>query len=143
MEDGSMVTNGESEEFWAECAHRSRERGGDLRVRRRRGKRRRRFEHGARTWQRAHELHPNNPPAPSHPKPPSRAPAPKPDDDVTPQPPEGPSTEYRLMASKLNGWKYDVMKFESRKRIEINASGFLACRIARAEVCGGGRRRAQ
>ena len=24
------------------------------------------------------------------------------------------------MSSKLNGWKYDVMKFESRKRIEIN-----------------------
>ncbi|KAM5530859.1 hypothetical protein V8D89_008635 [Ganoderma adspersum] len=79
---------------------------------------------------RAHELHPNKPPAPSHPKPPSRAPAPKTDDDVTPQPPEGPSTEYRLMASKLNGWKYDVMKFESRKRIEINASGFLVCRLA-------------
>lgn len=52
--------------------------------------------------------------------PPRRAPAPKTDDDVTPQPPEGPFTEYRLMSSKLNGWKYDVMKFESRKRIEIN-----------------------
>ena len=24
------------------------------------------------------------------------------------------------MSSKLNGWKYDVMKFESRKKVELN-----------------------
>ncbi|KAI0832446.1 hypothetical protein BC628DRAFT_1406917 [Trametes gibbosa] len=35
--------------------------------------------------------------------------------------PDGPFAEFRLMSSKLNGWKYDVMKFESRKRVDINA----------------------
>ncbi|KAI1782210.1 hypothetical protein LXA43DRAFT_1148902 [Ganoderma leucocontextum] len=58
-------------------------------------------------------------PAP-YPVPPRRAPAPKADDNTTPQPPERPFTEYRLMSSKLNGWMYDVMMFESRKRVEIN-----------------------
>ncbi|OJT03740.1 Transcription initiation factor IIF subunit alpha [Trametes pubescens] len=51
------------------------------------------------------------------------APLPKPkaaDDDKKQAPPEGPYAEFRLMSSKLNGWKYDVMKFESRKRIDIN-----------------------
>ncbi|OSD04277.1 hypothetical protein PYCCODRAFT_1451181 [Trametes coccinea BRFM310] len=51
------------------------------------------------------------------------APAPKPkaeDEELKPPPPEGPYSEFRLLSSKLNGWKYDVMKFESRKRVDIN-----------------------
>jgi transcription initiation factor TFIIF subunit alpha len=35
--------------------------------------------------------------------------------------PEGPYQEYRLMSSALNGWKYDVMKFDSRKNVDISA----------------------
>ncbi|TFK75907.1 Rap30/74 interaction domain-containing protein [Pluteus cervinus] len=34
--------------------------------------------------------------------------------------PEGPYQEFRLMSSALNGWKYDVMKFDSRKPIDIS-----------------------
>ncbi|KAI0677524.1 hypothetical protein C8Q78DRAFT_1003079 [Trametes maxima] len=47
-------------------------------------------------------------------------PAPKVEEDTKPAPPEGPFSEFRLLSSKLNGWKYDVMKFESRKRVDIN-----------------------
>ncbi|KAH9853446.1 hypothetical protein C2E23DRAFT_915895 [Lenzites betulinus] len=52
------------------------------------------------------------------------APTPKKDadaDEAKPALPDGPFAEFRLMSSKLNGWKYDVMKFESRKRVDINA----------------------
>ncbi|KAI0750851.1 hypothetical protein C8Q80DRAFT_1099429 [Daedaleopsis nitida] len=58
--------------------------------------------------------------SPARAAPPRRAPAVKTEDDSVSQPPEGPFSEYRLMSSKLNGWKYDVMKFESRKKVEIN-----------------------
>jgi transcription initiation factor TFIIF subunit alpha len=34
--------------------------------------------------------------------------------------PEGPFQEFRLMSSALNGWKYDVMKFDSRKSVDIS-----------------------
>lgn len=34
--------------------------------------------------------------------------------------PEGPFQEFRLMSSALNGWKYDVMKFDSRKPVDIS-----------------------
>jgi transcription initiation factor TFIIF subunit alpha len=34
--------------------------------------------------------------------------------------PEGPFQEFKLMSSALNGWKYDVMKFDSRKPIDIS-----------------------
>lgn len=34
--------------------------------------------------------------------------------------PEGPYQEFRLMSSALNGWKYDVMKFDSRKPVDIS-----------------------
>ncbi|KAF8913900.1 hypothetical protein CPB84DRAFT_1757855 [Gymnopilus junonius] len=34
--------------------------------------------------------------------------------------PDGPYTEYRLLSSMLNGWKYDVMKFDSRKPVDIS-----------------------
>lgn len=49
-----------------------------------------------------------------------RPPIPKTEDDALPPLPEGEYSEYRLLSSKLNGWKYDVMKFESRKKVEIN-----------------------
>lgn len=53
--------------------------------------------------------------------PPFPKPKPKADDDEKKQAlPDGPYAEFRLMSSKLNGWKYDVMKFESRKRVDIN-----------------------
>ncbi|CAL1700613.1 unnamed protein product [Somion occarium] len=52
-----------------------------------------------------------------------RIPRPRPkqedEDSLTPSPPEGPYQEFRLMSSALNGWKYDVMKFESRKAVDI------------------------
>ncbi|KAI0660957.1 hypothetical protein C8Q70DRAFT_754997 [Cubamyces menziesii] len=51
---------------------------------------------------------------------PAPPPKPKTEDEAKPPPPEGPYSEFRLLSSKLNGWKYDVMKFESRKRIDIN-----------------------
>jgi transcription initiation factor TFIIF subunit alpha len=34
--------------------------------------------------------------------------------------PEGPFQEFKLMSSALNGWKYDVMKFDSRKPVDIS-----------------------
>lgn len=34
--------------------------------------------------------------------------------------PDGPFQEFRLMSSALNGWKYDVMKFDSRKPVDIS-----------------------
>jgi transcription initiation factor TFIIF subunit alpha len=34
--------------------------------------------------------------------------------------PDGPFQEFKLMSSALNGWKYDVMKFDSRKPIDIS-----------------------
>lgn len=33
--------------------------------------------------------------------------------------PEGPYQEFHLVSSALNGWKYDVMKFDSRKTVDI------------------------
>ncbi|KAJ4478082.1 transcription initiation factor [Lentinula aciculospora] len=41
------------------------------------------------------------------------------DDEADLQLPEGPYQEFRIMSSALNGWKYDVMKFDSRKSIDI------------------------
>lgn len=34
--------------------------------------------------------------------------------------PDGPFQEFKLMSSALNGWKYDVMKFDSRKPTDIS-----------------------
>lgn len=34
--------------------------------------------------------------------------------------PEGEFSEYKLMSSALNGWKYDVMKFDSRKPVDLS-----------------------
>lgn len=33
--------------------------------------------------------------------------------------PDGPYQEFRLLSSALNGWKYDVMKFDSRRPVDI------------------------
>ncbi|PPQ77758.1 hypothetical protein CVT25_011193 [Psilocybe cyanescens] len=33
--------------------------------------------------------------------------------------PEGPFQEYKLLSSVLNGWRYDVMKFDSRRPVDI------------------------
>ncbi|KAL0579683.1 transcription factor IIF subunit tfg1 [Marasmius crinis-equi] len=33
--------------------------------------------------------------------------------------PEGPYQEFKLMSSALNGWKFDVMKFDSRKVVDL------------------------
>ncbi|RPD67135.1 Rap30/74 interaction domain-containing protein [Lentinus tigrinus ALCF2SS1-7] len=60
-------------------------------------------------------------PRPGPPRPaPLRRPPVKTEDETAPQMPEGPFSEYRLVSSKLNGWKYDIMKFDSRKKVEIN-----------------------
>lgn len=37
--------------------------------------------------------------------------------------PDGEFSEYKLMSSALNGWKYDVMKFDSRKIIDVSTWG--------------------
>ena len=63
-------------------------------------------------------------PQPSPPKRPrpavARPPPKKPDDDDDMAAlPEGPYTEFKLVSSALNGWKYDVMKFDSRKQVDI------------------------
>ncbi|KDR83739.1 hypothetical protein GALMADRAFT_236092 [Galerina marginata CBS 339.88] len=33
--------------------------------------------------------------------------------------PDGPYQEYKLLSSVLNGWKYDVMKFDSRRPVDV------------------------
>ncbi|KAK1236574.1 transcription factor IIF subunit tfg1 [Marasmius sp. AFHP31] len=33
--------------------------------------------------------------------------------------PEGPYQEFKVMSSALNGWKFDVMKFDSRKGVDL------------------------
>ena len=60
-------------------------------------------------------------PSPTPPSPPKpRPPRPKPEDkDEKPARPEGPFSEFRLMSSALNGWKYDVMKFDRRTAVDI------------------------
>ncbi|KAJ7283649.1 transcription initiation factor [Mycena rebaudengoi] len=60
-------------------------------------------------------------PAPS-PKKSSAVPRPKPipeDEDDGLKLPEGPFQEFKVMSSALNGWKYDVMKFDSRKPVDL------------------------
>ena len=43
----------------------------------------------------------------------------KEDEDEELKLPEGPYQEFRLLSSALNGWKYDVMKFDSRRSVDI------------------------
>ena len=44
---------------------------------------------------------------------------PKDDDEEELKLPDGPYQEFRLLSSALNGWKYDVMKFDSRRPVDI------------------------
>ncbi|TRM67592.1 hypothetical protein BD626DRAFT_449538 [Schizophyllum amplum] len=37
--------------------------------------------------------------------------------------PDGPYTDYKLMSSALNGWKYDIMKLDTRNQIELSSWG--------------------
>jgi transcription initiation factor TFIIF subunit alpha len=72
-----------------------------------------------------------HPPKPGPPKPalsnegsqsPRRKPPPqlkKEDEDEDLKLPDGPYQEFRLLSSVLNGWKYDVMKFDSRRPVDI------------------------
>jgi len=62
---------------------------------------------------------PSNPSTP--PSKPSPKPSPKPEKEPTPalSLPEGEYIDYTLVSSALNGWKYDVMKFDSRKSVDI------------------------
>ncbi|KAL0950030.1 hypothetical protein HGRIS_010038 [Hohenbuehelia grisea] len=60
-------------------------------------------------------------PSPTKPRPPRPKPAPAADDlDESAKLPTGPFQEFRLMSSALNGWKYDVMKFDSHKVVDIS-----------------------
>ncbi|ESK96006.1 transcription initiation factor iif subunit alpha [Moniliophthora roreri MCA 2997] len=43
------------------------------------------------------------------------------DDTDTFKLPEGPYQEYKLMSSALKGWKFDVMKFDTRKVVDLNS----------------------
>ncbi|EPQ59255.1 hypothetical protein GLOTRDRAFT_119452 [Gloeophyllum trabeum ATCC 11539] len=71
-------------------------------------------------------FHPKKPkpgqaPPPKAPGTPRKAP-PKPppkDDDLNPPRPEGEYIEYQLESSALNGWKYDLMKFDSRRPVDV------------------------
>ncbi|CAK5262723.1 unnamed protein product [Mycena citricolor] len=45
--------------------------------------------------------------------------APPKEEDEELQLPDTPFQEFKLMSSSLNGWKYDVMKFDSRKPVEL------------------------
>ncbi|KAI0269143.1 hypothetical protein BC834DRAFT_864955 [Gloeopeniophorella convolvens] len=69
----------------------------------------------------ARTISPQKPKAPSTSSTPPAKPSPKPEKEATSavQLPEGPYTDYTLVSSALNGWKYDVMKFDSRKPVDI------------------------
>ena len=56
---------------------------------------------------------PSTPPAKSSPKPEQESVV------TSPSLPEGSYTDYTLVSSALNGWKYDVMKFDSRKPVDV------------------------
>jgi transcription initiation factor TFIIF subunit alpha len=44
---------------------------------------------------------------------------PKDNDEEELKLPEGPYQEFKLLSSALNGWKYDVMKFDSRRPVDV------------------------
>jgi hypothetical protein len=63
---------------------------------------------------------PQKPQTPPNPSTPPTKSSPKPEPEVAAVSlPEGPYTDYTLVSSALNGWKYDVMKFDSRKPVDI------------------------
>ena len=51
--------------------------------------------------------------------PPNPRTKPKDNDEEELKLPDGPYQEFRLLSSALNGWKYDVMKFDSRRPVDI------------------------
>jgi transcription initiation factor TFIIF subunit alpha len=66
---------------------------------------------------------------PARPRPVASVPTPQPTETVKTEEeaalealdlPDTPYQEYKLMSSALNGWRYDVMKFESRKPVDIS-----------------------
>ncbi|KAI0347540.1 Rap30/74 interaction domain-containing protein [Trametopsis cervina] len=61
---------------------------------------------------------PSSTPAAKRPRPPRPKPA---DDDGRIPPPEGPCDVYSLVSSSLKGWRYDVMKFDSRKPVDLSS----------------------
>ncbi|KAG6854783.1 hypothetical protein C0991_001210 [Blastosporella zonata] len=58
-------------------------------------------------------------PSPRKPAPPKSKLAPAEQADEGLNLPSGPFQEFKLMSSALNGWKYDVMKFDSRKPVDL------------------------
>lgn len=51
---------------------------------------------------------------------PTARPSPKAEpDDVKPALPEGPFQEFKLMSCDRGGWRYDVMKFDARRPVDI------------------------
>lgn len=58
-------------------------------------------------------------PSPSPRKPTTSKPKAPPEDEAL-RLPSGPYQEFKLMSSALNGWKYDVMKFDSRKIVDLS-----------------------
>ncbi|KAK0491031.1 transcription initiation factor [Armillaria novae-zelandiae] len=59
--------------------------------------------------------------SPQKPRPPKAvAPRKQDDDDDDLHLPDGPYSDFKLFSSALNGWKYDVMKFDSRKPVDIS-----------------------
>jgi transcription initiation factor TFIIF subunit alpha len=64
---------------------------------------------------------PQKPKMSPNPSTPPSKPSPKPEKEAVAAPslPEGSYTDYTLVSSALNGWKYDVMKFDSRKPVDI------------------------
>ena len=58
-------------------------------------------------------------PRPRVPRP--RPPKPEPDPDEDNETPKGGYTDYQVISSSLLGWKYDIMKFDSRgKEVDLN-----------------------
>jgi transcription initiation factor TFIIF subunit alpha len=58
-------------------------------------------------------------PRPRVPRPRPPKPEPDPDEDTTP--PAGTYTDFQVVSSSLHGWKYDVMKFDSRgKEVDLH-----------------------
>ncbi|KAG6919431.1 hypothetical protein DXG01_006314 [Tephrocybe rancida] len=58
-------------------------------------------------------------PSPRKPGPPRPKPQPAEPEEEGLNLPSGPFQEFKLMSSALNGWKYDVMKFDSRKSVDL------------------------
>ena len=60
---------------------------------------------------------PQSPPKPATPRATPPQPTQEDDDDV--KLPDGPFQEYKIMSSPSTGWKYNVMKFNSREPVDV------------------------